>query len=276
MKKKSKFNLFLFLTLFLMATGCVTSSRITDDNLNKIALCTGGLGAEFGLVAKMQAKIDKTKQEGDVNAEINYKEVIKGAIFTHKDLSEESKKYFYDKYIECLFKLIGESKAKLDIPRAYVLDEKYLKENDNNEVYFKLIKHRQGIQYEYSKSDDLAIAIIYEVEGFEANGIKVSLSGDVTIIANDKEIAKAPIPRIHTINEWKKRAAAKGTDPDKIMMFMGYGEQSLGRSIPFLIVIRDFRSDEVVTDEVKIKITVNDELSNEYATNIVRVKFKKI
>ena len=99
-------RLVYWLAIFLLV-GCAASTgkRITDDTLNKIAECTGGVAGSAGFMGKIEASVKEKKMEVGGSADVNYKEIIRGVIFSEENISDDLKKFYFTEYQKCLDKV---------------------------------------------------------------------------------------------------------------------------------------------------------------------------
>lgn len=93
----------LLVTIVFALQGCL-KERITDDTLNRIAECTGGISGSSGFVAKIEARVEESRKAGMADADINYKEIIQGVIFSDASISENLKQFYFTEYQKCLDK----------------------------------------------------------------------------------------------------------------------------------------------------------------------------
>jgi hypothetical protein len=270
-----KYILLICVSLILISCTSI-SSRLSDDNFNKIVVCSGGFSHEYGIGAKIEADVKKAKFKADGNIELNYREIIKGTIFSDNSLSESAKSKIYDKYLDCIKTITGETKPQLDITRAYIIDERYIQSLSAGKYKFTALEHRPDVQFEYRGLDDLLIGIIFEVEGFSTKGNRTKLDGFLSIISKNKTLAKATIPSIYTTTEWMKRPTAKATGIEKVKSFLGYGDDYVGRKIPYVMILHDFQPNEISPGHIKLQLTIKDGISKQKAKSVKDVQFKKL
>jgi len=105
-------NKFYFIVLAVLLSACgATQKRVTDETLNKLVECTGGAIDSKNIEANINAEVLKARKSIDAKAGINYEEVIKGAIFSDKTISEDLKKFYFKEYQKCLDKVRGDPKS---------------------------------------------------------------------------------------------------------------------------------------------------------------------
>lgn len=276
MYKLKELCLIACLGIALLLVGCAPiQSRITDETLNKIALCTGGIGESLGIDTKAQAEIDKEKKKGLGQVTIDYHDLIKGAIFSDAGLTSEQKTGIYNKYLACIDRYAGPPSKVLDITKAYVLDETQLK-NGTGASGLNEIRPRDSYQYDYKTPDQIKIVLLLEVQNFGTDGVNTKLEGTVKIVNANKVIATATIPGIYTASEWLKRPVVVATGTTKVKEYLGYGDDYLGKKIPYLMVIEDLQQSEVINGSNDIVINIDDGITNQKYTKTLHVQFKKV
>lgn len=260
----------------LILGGCAPiQSRITDDTLNKIALCTGGIGKSYGIDAKAQAEIDKEKKNELGQVTIDYHDLIKGAIFSDVSLTNEQQTDIYNKYLACIDRYAGPPSKTLDITKAHILDETQLK-NELGAIGLNEIRPRESYQYDYKTPDQIKIVLLLEVQNFGTDGVNTKLEGTVQIVNANKVITTATIPGIYTASEWLKRPVVVATGASKVKEYLGYGDDYLGKKIPYLMIIDDLQQSEVINGSNDILINIDDGITNQKYTKTLHVQFKKV
>lgn len=256
--------------------GCVQKEMpMYDETMNQIALCTGGIASDSGLNVRIKAEIDK-KRKLVGNAGINYAEIIKGVIFQDQSISEDLKKFYYDKYLACLRDARNRAtKKKFIISRVYILDERYVTHAEGETAVSRL-EHRDNQQFIVNKDalDSLAVVLLFEVEGFKEDDSRIHLDGDVRFKHGSKEVAHAPLKALFRINDWKKKKLVSSVGIEQVMKFMGYGEESVSRRIPYLLIVHDFQEDEAPDGDIEISIAVKDILSGQSDSKQLHVQFR--
>lgn len=116
-----KIGVLLVVLVVLSITGCARPDKfkMTDETLNKIAECTGGMGGATKLLAKIEVSVDEKKKSGTGSANINYEEIIEGVIFSDSSISEDLKKFYFTEYQKCLDKIRNREEPIIACPDSY-------------------------------------------------------------------------------------------------------------------------------------------------------------
>lgn len=96
----------------LILTGC-SAKHLTDNTYNEIALCTGGIGSSNGLDAKIESEIENQKKKFGAQVKVNYEEIVHGVIFSDQTISEDLKKFYFEKYLDCIHQFESSKNKKV-------------------------------------------------------------------------------------------------------------------------------------------------------------------
>ena len=90
----------VLITLGLMTAACATTSKVSDRNVEIIALCSGGMTLSDEVKFNLKAQLDSITPEMDVGAAIE--SAVKGIDFNKQDLTNENVGEVHKTYAQCI------------------------------------------------------------------------------------------------------------------------------------------------------------------------------
>lgn len=213
----------ILVSLAILIVGCAGTSRkerLSDETINNIAECTGGITGIAGLRGKIEAKIIEKKKSGKIDAEINHKEIVYGVIFNDPDITEDLKKFYFNGYQTCLDKKRNAAIEKENISSLKIESLEFLIDpGSNNEVPEIKLKHPSV----YSVDSSDRIMFIAKVGGYSFSkngGINISYWAQIENMTKEVVYTDKEFSRIDP-DEWELKIKSLGISKSDIESVTG-------------------------------------------------------